>query len=126
MVGRVLVFGTFDGLHPGHLFFLQKAKSFGDTLFVSVARDQHVSELKHRRPSWNEEERLQKVKELSFVDDASSSDQTLGSFDVIEKFLPDVIVLGYDQTELSSALSIWMNDHKKHIPIRYVSYMGRD
>ncbi|MEM0360227.1 MAG: adenylyltransferase/cytidyltransferase family protein [Candidatus Diapherotrites archaeon] len=29
--GKVLAFGCFDLLHPGHLFYLEKAKQLGST-----------------------------------------------------------------------------------------------
>lgn len=36
---RVMVFGVFDGLHPGHRAFLRQARKKGDKLIVVVARD---------------------------------------------------------------------------------------
>ena len=39
---KVLVFGTFDGLHEGHKDFLRQAKQYGDHLTVVVGRDSTV------------------------------------------------------------------------------------
>jgi FAD synthetase len=39
---RVLATGTFDLLHPGHLFYLEQSKALGDELVVIVARDANV------------------------------------------------------------------------------------
>ena len=41
---RIMVFGTFDGLHKGHLNFFKQAKNFAENSFliVSVARDKNV------------------------------------------------------------------------------------
>ena len=41
----VLVFGAFDGLHPGHLDFFLQAKKFGDHLIVSVGTDKNVEKI---------------------------------------------------------------------------------
>ncbi len=108
MLGRVLVFGTFDGLHPGHIFFLQQAQTFGTHLTVSVARDAHVVELKNDQPKHNEQERLSMVKKVESVDEVVLSDEILGTFDLISEVNPDLIVLGHDQDALEQAIKEWM------------------
>lgn len=108
---RVLAFGTFDGLHSGHLFFLRMARARGDALSVAVARDAHVRELKGKEPNQNDQERMRAVLELAYVDDALICDEQFGTFNVLEQIKPDVIVLGYDQDELATALEQWMVSH---------------
>ena len=94
----VLVFGTFDKLHPGHRFFLSEAKKYGDQLVVVVARDHNVEKVKGRRPSQSETERLANILAVPEVAEAR-----LGLADyskkeqVIDEIQPDVICLGYDQ-----------------------------
>ena len=39
---KVIVFGTFDILHQGHLDFFRQAKQYGDYLIVAVAHDENV------------------------------------------------------------------------------------
>lgn len=94
---KVLVFGTFDILHPGHLNFLKQAKEYGDYLVVVVGRDETVKKVKDRYPRHSEKERLQNIKKVNLVNEAK-----LGYLDdpykIIRKFKPDVICLGYDQT----------------------------
>lgn len=104
---RVLVFGTFDDMHTGHVFFLEAAKALGERLIVSVARDGHVRTLKHKDPHQNEQTRLQNVLLLPEVDEVVLSDQVLGSFNSVHSIKPDLIVLGYDQDELAQALAEW-------------------
>jgi LemA protein len=53
---NVLVFGTFDGLHPGHRSVLDAAALRG-MLHVVVARDTNVERIKGRPPLHDEEER---------------------------------------------------------------------
>ena len=92
----VMVFGAFDGLHPGHLNFFRQAKKFGDNLIVSVGTDKNVQKIKGKTPLFNQGERLVLVSQIRIVDKA-----VLGSeenfYGHIKDFSPDVICLGYDQ-----------------------------
>jgi len=49
---KIMVFGTFDGLHKGHLnFFWQARKLAVDSfLVVSIARDKNVIKIKGKSP----------------------------------------------------------------------------
>ena len=91
-----MVFGAFDGLHPGHLDFFKQAKKFGDFLIVSVGRDKNVEKIKGRKPLFGEEERLDLISSLKIVDQS-----VLGAIDdyfvQVKQHKPDVICLGYDQ-----------------------------
>lgn len=93
---RVFAAGTFDGLHPGHVAFLQFAKSLGGELFVVVARDGSVKKTKGKAPYFNEKERLTLVSSLRVVDKAllGSKKSFMAS---VEKVKPQIIVLGHDQ-----------------------------
>lgn len=93
---KVLVFGTFDGLHPGHLNFLNQARKKGDFLIVVVARDKTVKKLKGHWPKFNEKERVGILKSLKFVDKAVLGDEK-NPYKIIKKIKPQVICLGYDQ-----------------------------
>ena len=122
---RVLVFGTFDGLHPGHHFFLRSAKTNGTHLSVSVARDAHVRELKDKVSVDREQERLRRVSDLSFVDEAFLSDEELGTFSVLENARPDLIILGHDQEALEASLRLWMESRELYIPIKRLPKIAR-
>ena len=39
---KVLTFGSFDLIHPGHHYFLNKAKELGDELIVVLSRDGEI------------------------------------------------------------------------------------
>ena len=91
---RVVATGTFDILHPGHLYYLSESKKLGDELFVIVARDANV---KHKpRPIVPEEQRLAMVAALRPVDHASLGDPA-DMFRPIEEILPDIITIGFNQ-----------------------------
>ena len=93
---KVIVFGTFDFLHKGHLDFFKQAKEHGDFLIAVVGRDSNVEKVKGRKPAHNEHKRLLEVYNVPDVDIA-----VLGSkedpYKVIEEQKPDVICIGYDQ-----------------------------
>ena len=114
--GRVLVFGSFDLLHPGHHYLFESAKKLGDELFVVVARDSTINKVKGHDPKFNENERVRHVKEVSFVDDAflgSKGDK----FDIIEKINPDIIALGYDQDSFTGELDGELKKRKLDVKI---------
>jgi len=93
-----MVFGTFDGLHPGHLDFFRQAKKFGDFLVVSVARDKVVPEFKGKPAMFSESERFDLVSSCKLADKVVLGDESRNDFYkhvALEK--PDVICLGYDQ-----------------------------
>ena len=105
----VLVFGTFDVVHPGHLYFLQQARKRGDRLVASIARDSFVARFKKRLPVHAEAERLQAVLDTGLVDEAILSDQEPGTYSAIERLRPEVVCLGHDQGALQANLLDWLN-----------------
>ena len=67
---RVIVNGTFDIIHPGHLALLNYAKSLGDSLIVAIDTDDRVKELKGpSRPINNQYERKLLLENLQAVDE---------------------------------------------------------
>jgi len=65
----VLTNGVFDLLHTGHLYFLQKARSLGDVLFIALNADDSVHALKGPlRPVQSEEQRAYALAALACVD----------------------------------------------------------
>ena len=88
--------GTFDIIHPGHLYYLSEAKKYGDRIVVVVARDDTSKSVKGKKPLHNEKQRLEAVRMLEIVDEAVLG--RLGNiFDIIGEINPNVICLGYDQ-----------------------------
>lgn len=91
-----MVFGAFDGLHPGHLDFFKQAKKYGDFLIVSVGTDKNVQKIKGKKPLFNQRERLSLVKSCELIDMAVLGAET-DFYTHIKQFKPNVICLGYDQ-----------------------------
>ncbi len=92
---RVLVGGAFNIIHPGHIFFLKKAKSLGDFLIVVVANDKNVLKSKGYL-LFSAEERKMILENLKIVDKVVIGDKS-DFLKVVKKEKPDIIALGYDQ-----------------------------
>ena len=91
---RVVATGTFDILHPGHIYYLEESRKLGDELHVIVARDANV---RHKpRPVIGEAQRLRVIQALRVVDHARLGDPT-DMFRPIEEIDPAVITLGFNQ-----------------------------
>ncbi len=95
---RIMVFGTFDGLHKGHINFFKQAKNFikNSFLIVSIARDRNVFRIKGEYPSKNEQERVFLVEKCRLADKVILSG-VKNHIPHIIKIRPDIIALGYDQ-----------------------------
>jgi len=95
---KVIVNGTFDILHLGHLRLLEYARSFPDSyVYVLIDSDRRVKEIKGPdRPVHNEYERSSFLFALKAVDrvDVFDTDQEL--VDYIKNYAPDVMVKGSD------------------------------
>lgn len=115
---HVLVFGTFDILHPGHLYFLREAKKHGDHLTVVVTPASVVKKLKGKAPMFGEMHRVTAVKLMSFVHRVMLGDRTLDNFAVLKKYKPDVICFGYDQKNLAQHVKAYYKklSKKKLLP----------
>ena len=96
---KVLAGGRFNIIHPGHIYFLEKAKELGDYLVVVIASDKTV---KNRKVYilFPAKIRKKSVQSLRFVDKVvigyDISDQS-GYVKILKDEKPDIIALGYDQ-----------------------------
>lgn len=116
---RVVATGTFDILHPGHLWYLEESAKLGDELFVIVARDANI---RHKpRPVIPEEQRRVMVQALKPVTHAVLGDLE-DMFRPIREIKPDIITLGcnqhFDPERLTKELE------KQHIITRVVRISG--
>ena len=117
----VLASGVFDLLHLGHVKFLEEAKKAGGKnaeLLVIVARDSTVQRMKGRKPIMPEDQRRALVESLRVVDEAVLGLEDFDIGDVIERVKPDVIALGYDQSEMEEQVQEYVN--KRGLRVRIV------
>lgn len=91
--------GCFDILHSGHVFYLNRARSFGDILIIGVNSDASIRRLKGAsRPINPLEDRIQVLAALSCVDHLIAFDEDTPS-NLIHIIRPDVYVKGGDYTK---------------------------
>lgn len=90
----VLVHGTFDLLHYGHILMFRVARAMGDRLIVTVTGDRYVRK-GVGRPVFNERQRLDFIRECRSVDEAHII-QDLSGVPAIQKFRPNIYAKGRD------------------------------
>ena len=94
---RVIVNGTFDILHRGHLEMLKYAKEQGDYLLVAIDTDARVKELKGTsRPINNQSDRKFMLESLKYVDEVRLFDSKEELIQIIKDYQPDIMVKGSD------------------------------
>jgi len=105
---RVMIFGTFDIIHGGHIHMFKEAREYGDKLIAVVARDINVERIKEYGSLHSEQERLEFLTHIDLIDEVVLGDET-DVYKVIQDQKPDVIALGYDQKiyvdELENAIT---------------------
>lgn len=93
--------GCFDLLHPGHLRYLQQAKSLGDRLVVLINSDSSIKRLKGLERPINElKHRMEMVAALECVDWVIPFHEDTPK-NIICRILPDVLVKGGDYTDVT-------------------------
>lgn len=109
---KVMGFGTFDGIHPGHLDFFRQLRELGDKVYVVVARDQTVERIKCKPPKRKERDRFRIIRESKLIDQVLMGHKD-NFYQCIIDHQPDVIGLGYDQKADIASLK----QHFPHIEI---------
>ena len=91
--------GCFDILHPGHVYYLNQARSLGDVLVVGLNSDDSVKRLNKgaERPIHPQDKRADVLAALLCVDYISIFDEDT-PLELIQKIKPDVLVKGGDYT----------------------------
>lgn len=87
--------GVYDLFHIGHLNLLKHAKELCDYLIVGVNSDNLVLKYKEKLPVIREDDRLNIVKAIRFVDEAFIVD-TLDKTEILKQRHFDVVFIGSD------------------------------
>jgi rfaE bifunctional protein nucleotidyltransferase chain/domain len=94
----VMTNGCFDVLHPGHVYYLTRARRMGDVLLVALNSDSSVRTLKGAdRPVRKEKDRATMLAALEAVDYVISFRETTAE-NIIRAIGPDIYVKGGDYT----------------------------
>jgi len=114
---RVLISGTFDVIHPGHIHYIQEAQKLGDEIHVIVACDTNCH-LRGKIPIFSEQERLFIVSNLQGISQAHLGREDNDHFAMLREIKPDIILYGYDQTiddsfhkEISKSASLYQDNY---------------
>ena len=94
---RVAVSGYFDPIHVGHLEYLKMAKELGDSLVV-IVNNNYQCKLKKGKPFMDQNDRVEIVKALRFVDEVFLSiDKDRTVCKSLEAVKPDIFANGGDR-----------------------------
>ena len=96
-MSKIIVNGTFDIVHRGHIELLNYAKSLGDWLLVCIDTDRRVKELKGEdRPINNQYDRQFVLQNLQAVDAVRFFDLAEELEEICKIYQPDIMVKGSD------------------------------
>ena len=88
---KVIVYGTFDLFHIGHLNFIKKAREYGDYLIVGVSTDEFNS-IKGKKSFIPYEQRKEIVASLKYVDEVIPEENWEQKVSDIKKYNIDTVV----------------------------------
>jgi D-beta-D-heptose 7-phosphate kinase/D-beta-D-heptose 1-phosphate adenosyltransferase len=99
---KIVVNGTFDLIHPGHIHLINYAKSLGDFLLVLIDTDRRVRKLKgDQRPIQNQETRKLILENLKSVDKVILFDSDEELIEHLKLYQADIMVKGSDYQDKS-------------------------
>jgi FAD synthetase len=96
MKKKVLIAGTFDIIHPGHIFLIKEASKLGE-VHVIVSTDKNREMYSGIAPINPETQRLEVIKNIKGVNDARIGRSDNDTLKTVEEINPDIILLGPDQ-----------------------------
>jgi glycerol-3-phosphate cytidylyltransferase len=92
---KVITYGTFDLLHPGHINILRRAKELGDYLVVGLSTDQ-FNQLKNKSSYYTYEERKMVLEAIKYVDLVVPEENWDQKMEDVAKYAIDIFVIGDD------------------------------
>lgn len=87
--------GVYDMFHIGHLNIIKRAKEQCECLIVGVTTDELCYERKHKYPIINQDERLEIVDSIKFVDKAILQ-ENMDKLSTVKELGIDVVFVGSD------------------------------
>ena len=93
---KVMIAGTFDIVHPGHIFLIKEAAKLGD-VYVVVSTDKNRERYSGEPPIVPQEQRLEVISNLKNVKKAVLGRSDNNTLKTVEEINPDIILLGPNQ-----------------------------
>ena len=100
---KILVAGTFDLIHAGHIYLINEAAKLGD-VYVIVATDRNRELFSGERPIIPQEQRLEVIRNIKNVKEARLGRNDNDTLKTVEEIQPNIILLGPDQKYSSEIL----------------------
>lgn len=122
---KVMVAGTFDLIHPGHVFLLREAAKIGE-VHVVVGTDSIVEKLKGRPPVIPQSQRVFMINSLKNVKNAVLGHESMDFTNIIEEIMPDIILLGPDQFSDTKVLLDRLREKNINVEIRRLPVRAND
>lgn len=92
---KVITYGTFDLLHPGHIRLLKRAKALGDYLIVALSCDE-FNAIKGKKAFYDYQTRKEMVEAIRYVDEVIPEKTWEQKQADIDTHNVDVFVMGDD------------------------------
>ncbi|MFD2760919.1 glycerol-3-phosphate cytidylyltransferase [Lentibacillus juripiscarius] len=92
---KVITYGTFDLLHPGHINLLRRAREMGDYLIVAVSTDSFNHE-KGKQAYHSFEDRRVIVEAIRYVDQVIPEESWDQKVSDMKEYDIDIFVIGDD------------------------------
>ena len=87
--------GVYDMFHIGHLNIIKRAKEQCDYLIVGVTTDALCYQRKRKYPIINEQDRMEIVRAIRFVDEVVPQ-ENMDKFDAVKRYHADAVFVGSD------------------------------
>lgn len=92
---RVITYGTYDLITPGHIQHLKESKELGDYLIVGLSTDE-FNHIKHKRSYLSYDERKIVLEAIKYVDEVIPEIDWNQKIDDIKKYNIDILTMGSD------------------------------
>ena len=92
---KVITYGTFDLLHYGHLYLLERAKALGDHLTVCISTDE-FNKQKGKKATIPFTERKKLLSYINLIDDLRTEDSWEQKIEDIKNLQIDFFAIGDD------------------------------
>ena len=111
---RILIAGTFDIIHPGHIFLINEAAKLGE-VHVVVSTDKNRKFYSGETPIVPEQQRLEVIQSIKNVKKARLGRHDNDTLKTVAEIAPDIVLLGPDQKfsveKLKNALEMKGMEH---------------
>ena len=92
---KVITYGTYDLITPGHIQHLKEAREMGDYLIVGLSTDE-FNGIKHKKSYLTYEERKVVLEAIRYVDEVIPEEKWEQKVNDIKKYNIDILTMGSD------------------------------